>query len=73
MKSQSKGPAHPGETSVFETLFVRRREAARLLAVCESTLDGWIGRGLIPATRPPGARSVLIKRADLLAFAGGVP
>lgn len=45
-------------------LYLRRREAARLLSVSLGTLDSFIKRGVLPVIRP-SLGVVLIRRDDL--------
>jgi len=45
--------------------FIGTAEAARRLGVKPDTVVAWIDRGMLPATRLPGARSWRIKPEDL--------
>lgn len=51
--------------------YVSQREASQRIGVCQATMASLILRGIIPAKRINGVRSVWVRESDVTAFTEG--
>lgn len=52
--------------------YISQREASQRIGVCQATMASLILRGIIPAKRVHGVRSVWVKESDVSSFMKGV-